>query len=71
MGGNDQLADFYNILNKLENTSVSYWKCVLLNILYCKCQLAYIGKNPSSHQDQSNNKIHQIPLHQPELLGMT
>jgi hypothetical protein len=47
MGGNDdQLTDSYNILNQLENTSVSYWTRMILTMLYPKCQLAYIGKNP-------------------------
>ena len=72
MGGNDdQLTDSYNILNKLENTSVSYSTCMILTMLNHKCQLAYSGKTPSSQQYQSNDKNQKVPLHQPELLGMT
>jgi hypothetical protein len=68
MGGNDdQLADSYNILNKLEHNSVSYWICMILTLLYRKCWLAYIEKSPSSHQDQTNDNIHQVQPHQPEL----
>jgi len=70
MGGIDyQLADFYNILNKLENISVSYWTCMILTMLYRKCRLAYIGKNQSPHQDQINDN-NQFPPNQPEWLGM-
>jgi hypothetical protein len=29
-----------------------------------------VEKNPSSHQDQNNDKKHQVTLQKPELLGM-
>jgi len=66
MGGNDDhLTDSYNILNKSENTSVSYWTYMILTMLYHKCWLAYIGENPPSHQDQINDNNQQ-----PELSAM-
>jgi len=71
MGGNDdQLADSYNILNKLQYNSVSYWTCMILTMFYSKYRLAYIGKNPPSHQEQINDNYHQVPPHQPELSAM-